>query len=70
VAPGGYLEKPVQPEAYVRMVCTSMNVEYEPLAPEDMPMDQLRDQVEGLLEGASADELAEMVRVLKNKGAP
>ena len=70
VAPGGYLEKPVQPDAYVRMVCSSMGVAYEELAHDEPPVEQLRDQVEGLLEDASAEQLAEMVRALKSKGAP
>ncbi len=70
VAPGGYLEKPVQPEAYVRMVCSSLGVAHEELAHDELPVEQLRDHVEGLLEGASAEQLAEMARVLKSKGTP
>ncbi|MDX2438705.1 MAG: response regulator [Acidobacteriota bacterium] len=70
VAPGGYLEKPVQPEAYVRMVCSSLGVAYEELTHDELPVEQLRDHVEGLLEGASAEQLAEMARVLKSKGTP
>ena len=69
VAPGGYLEKPVQPDAFVRMVCNSMGVEYRGrVHDEDVPVERLRDEVEGLLDGASAEQLAEMVRMLKNKG--
>jgi CheY-like chemotaxis protein len=69
VAPGGYLEKPVQPEAYVRMVCSSMGIDYEPPEVGEEPESRMRDQVESLLEGASADQLAEMLQVLKKRGA-
>jgi CheY-like chemotaxis protein len=69
VAPGGYLEKPVQPKAYVRMVCDAIGVDYPP--PEDtaMPVEELRDEVDGLLNGANAEQLAEMLRLLKRKSA-
>jgi CheY-like chemotaxis protein len=69
LAPGGYLEKPVQPEAYVRMVCSSMGIAYEPQETDAVPVESLRNQVEGLLEGADAQQLAEMLRLLKSKGA-
>lgn len=69
VAPGGYLEKPVQPEAYVRMVCASMGVAYAPPESDGMPVEKLRDQVVGLLDGADAEQLAEMLQLLKIKGA-
>ena len=67
VAPGGYLEKPVQPEAYVRMVCSSMGIVYEDLKREDAPVEKLRGEVDGLLDGANAEQLAEMLQLLKGK---
>ena len=67
VAPGGYLEKPVQPEAYVRMVCSSMGIDYEPNETGEGQPAKMRDKVESLLEGASAEQLAEMLQVLGAK---
>ena len=69
VAPGGYLEKPVQPEAYVRMVCNSMGVDFRSLEGAEIPVEKLRGEVEGLLDGADAEQLAEMLQLLKSKGA-
>lgn len=67
VAPGGYLEKPVQPEAYVRMVCSSMGIAYTPLEGAEVPVEKLRGEVDGLLDGANAEQLAEMLQLLKSK---
>jgi len=69
VAPGGYLEKPVQPEAYVRMVCSSIGIDFSPLEATEKPVESLRDEVDGLLAGADAEQLAEMLRMLKGKTA-
>ncbi len=68
VAPGGYLEKPVQPKAYVQMVCSSMGIEDRSSVMSGEPASSLRDKVGNLLEGADADQLAEMLAVLKKKG--
>ena len=69
VAPGGYLEKPVQPEAYVRMVCSSMGIPYTPVEGASATLEKLRGEVEGLLEGADSEQLAEMLNLLKSKTA-
>jgi len=67
VAPGGYLEKPVQPEAYVRMVCSSMGIAYTPFEGAEAPVEKLRGEVDGLLDGANAEQLAEMLQLLTSK---
>jgi len=64
VAPGGYLEKPVQPETYVRMVCSSMGITRERAEADREPESRMRNQLEGLLGEADADQLAAMLKVL------
>ena len=57
----------MQPEAYVRMVCSSMGVAYTPIEGVDAPVEKLRGEVDGLLDGADAEQLAEMLQLLKGK---
>jgi len=69
VAPGGYLEKPVQPETYVRMVCSSMGITQKRPEAGSEPESKMRDQLESLLGEADADQLAEMLKVLGRRGS-
>ena len=66
LTPGGYLEKPVQPETYVRLVCQSVGVEYPTLDSEGRG-ERVRDEVEGLLDSADPGQLAEILRILKRR---
>jgi CheY-like chemotaxis protein len=65
--PRVYLEKPVDPETYVRAVCESMGLELEP-APEQGSRAELQHEVEQLVQGASPEELASVLKLLKRKG--
>ena len=65
--PKVYLEKPVDPETYVRAVCEGLGVPFErdSEAGDDV---ELRKTVEQLVQGASAEDLADVLRLLKRKG--
>ena len=67
--PGTYLEKPVNPDSYLRAVSRAVGV--EPPAP-DTPRAALKAELEHSLAGASPDALREALAVLrraKTKGA-
>lgn len=62
LTPGGYLEKPVQPESYVWRVCESLGL---PL-PGDAPAPARgRDEAKALLDDADPEQVAEVLRMLK-----
>ena len=58
-----YLEKPIQPEAYVRAVCDAVGV--EPPDESTATRDDLRQQAERLVQGASDEQLAKIVALLR-----
>jgi CheY-like chemotaxis protein len=66
--PGTYLEKPVNPESYVRAISRAVDV--EPSA-QKTPRTDLKEQLEHSIEGASPDALREALAALrkaKSKG--
>ena len=66
--PKVYLEKPVEPDTYVRAVCDGLGLEFEGQAePREEP--ELRREVEKLMQGANAGQLVEVLEMLKRKGA-
>jgi len=67
--PGTYLEKPVNPESYVRAISRAVGVEP---SPQKTPRADLKEQLEHSIEGASPDALREALAALrkaKMKGA-
>ena len=64
--PNVYLEKPVKPEQYVQFICKKLSVEYE-AAHEETGSENLKKELEDLLEGADKQKLKEAIRLLKEK---
>jgi response regulator RpfG family c-di-GMP phosphodiesterase len=64
--PRVYLEKPVEPEAYVRAVCESMGLQFD-AGQKSANESELRRQVATLMQDADAEKLAEVMSVLKRK---
>jgi CheY-like chemotaxis protein len=67
--PGTYLEKPVQPESYLKAICRAVGV--EPL-PERTPRTDIKNELEHSIQGASPEALREALAALrraKTKGA-
>ena len=67
--PGTYLEKPVNPESYVRAIARAVGVAP---APQRTPRTDLKEQLEHSIEGASPEALREALAALrkaKTKGA-
>jgi len=60
--PGTYLEKPVDPQNYVRSIQRTLGIEVSPEATEKAG---LRDEVERTLRGATADQLRSALAALK-----
>lgn len=65
--PGFYLEKPVKPEEYVKLVCQKTGVEHA--ASEDVDRTEaMRSELQRLLRGAGQAGLEEAIRALKGRG--
>jgi CheY-like chemotaxis protein len=64
--PNVYLEKPVAPENYVRLICERLGVELEQTA-EEIEIDDLRRELANLIKGATPDQLKQAIRALKKK---
>ncbi|MBW1810502.1 MAG: response regulator [Deltaproteobacteria bacterium] len=62
--PNVYLEKPVKPERYVRLICDRLGVELDQSG-EALIVDDLRNQAASLLKGASREQLENVISVLK-----
>ncbi len=62
--PNVYLEKPVKPERYVRLICERLGVELD-RSGEELIVDDLRSQAAGLLKGAGREQLEKAIAVLK-----
>lgn len=67
LGPNFYLEKPIDEEKYVRMVCENVGVEYKEPEKEERAHKQ-RSEIEGLLKDADSDTLSEILKRLKEKG--
>jgi len=65
--PKTYLEKPVEPDTYVRAVCERLGVDPD-AALKTQDKEKLRDEVGRLVAGADPDTLAELLSTLKRKG--
>jgi CheY-like chemotaxis protein len=64
--PKFYLEKPIDEETYVRMVCENVGVEYE--APEsDETAEKQRGKIEDLIKDADPETVSEILKFLKKK---
>ena len=64
--PNVYLEKPVAPEHYVRLICERLGVDLEQSA-EEIEVDDLRRELANLIKSAGPDQLKEAIRALKKK---
>jgi len=64
--PNVYLEKPVNPDSYLRLVCEKLGVEYEGDAGAADAV-RLKSEVEQLIQDADPAELSEILRKLKSK---
>jgi len=65
--PKFYLEKPIDEETYVRMICENVGVEYEePERPEKTQ--KQRKEVEDLIKDADPETISEILKRLKGKG--
>lgn len=64
--PNVYLEKPVAPEHYVRLICERLGVELEQSA-EEIEIDDLRRELASLIKSATPGQLKAAIRALKNK---
>lgn len=64
--PKFYLEKPIDEEAYVRMISDNLGVECDASSPDDTLKKQ-RKELETLIRGASPDTVSELLRKLKGK---
>jgi hypothetical protein len=65
--PKFYLEKPIDEETYVRMVCESVGVEYEEAETPEKAEKQRR-EVEELIKDADPETIAEVLKRLRGKG--
>jgi CheY-like chemotaxis protein len=64
--PKFYLEKPINEEIYVRMVCENVGIEYEePEGTENI--EKQRDELKNLISDADPKAIAEMIARLKKK---
>ena len=64
--PKVYLEKPVDPDNYVRSVCEGLGIPFTPAATSAGEAD-LRKTIEELVRDASAEDLAGVLEMLKRK---
>ena len=65
--PNMSLEKPVNPESYVRLVCENLGLDYEGGDPDPERQKRVRSEVDRMLEGADPDRLEEILNLLKKK---
>ena len=63
--PKSYLEKPVDEEKYLRMVCENVGIEYE--GPEPESAEVQRDEIEDMMKDADPETVSEVLKLLKKK---
>jgi len=63
--PKSYLEKPVDEEKYLRMVCENVGVEYVQTGTETA--DRQRDEIEDMIKDADPETVSEVLKLLKKK---
>lgn len=64
--PKFYLEKPINEEKYVRLICENVGVDYEEQESEEVPEDQ-RKEIEALMKDADPKKLSEIIKLLKKR---
>jgi len=64
--PNVYLEKPVKPESYVRLVCEKLGIEYD-RSENEGDVERLRKKLDGMVQNADPRKLAEMIRKLESE---
>ncbi len=64
--PKFYLEKPINEEKYVRLVCENVGVDYEEGEKQEVPEEQRR-EIEALMKDADPKKLDEIIRLLKKR---
>ncbi|MEJ2721534.1 MAG: response regulator [bacterium] len=64
--PKAYLEKPIDEETYVRMVCDNVGVEYERSESAE-GTDRQRSELEDLIKDADPESISDLLKFLKNK---
>ena len=65
--PKFYLEKPIDEETYVRMICENVGVEYEEPVQTEKAEKQLK-EIEDLIKKADPDTISDILKRLKGKG--
>jgi CheY-like chemotaxis protein len=62
--PSVYLEKPVKPDQYVRLICDRLGIERK-VQCDDLSLEDLRNELLSLARGADRDRLQKAIRVLR-----
>lgn len=65
--PKFYLEKPIDEDKYVRMVCENVGLEYEE-PKSDEAVEKQRSKIEDLIKNADPDTVSDILKYLKKKG--
>jgi hypothetical protein len=64
--PKFYLEKPIDEETYLRMICENIGIEYK--EPEQLEMtDKKRSEIEDLIKDADPDTVSDILKLLKKR---
>lgn len=64
--PKFYLEKPIDEDAYVRMICRNIGIEYEERE-QPKATDRQRNELEDLIKDADRDTISDILKMLKKK---
>lgn len=64
--PKFYLEKPIDEQAYVRMICDNIGIEYTK-SEKTIQKDKQRDELESMIKDADPETIAEILRIMKEK---
>ena len=65
--PGIYLEKPVKPASYVGNVCRMLGLPDENASASKGDADQLKEELDSLMDKADPEKLKEMIELMKKK---
>jgi len=65
--PKFYLEKPIDEEAYIRMICSNIGIEYEP-SEQKKVTDKQRDELREMIKSADPETISEVMKILRKKG--
>jgi len=64
--PKFYLEKPIDEDTYIRMICENIGIEYEDAKREDAA-DKQRSEIEDLIKDADPETISDVLKFLKKK---